>query len=511
MKNDEGLTRYASRPFPEFLSELVRQEATGVLTAMGAEAHRGIVIDDGVITAARSSLEEEKLGCFLVNRKWLDEEERKQILVSQGRADPPPFGEVLIENGFMSGSELEQELRELTLTIIRNAVTDGSAYTEFFPGAQSPHLDTLGPLSTMQVLFESARAFDDAEAKARFVGERSRRLRLVGTMDAFQADFQLTPAEAFILSRADGNPRILDIFQGSALPEEQVVSTLYTLFIGGMITVDGEDGSTSSDERTSPAPGDNELAWSDTETAERASIIQLADQAPKTDHYQALGVDRDATLETIKKAWASIRQRYGVSRSREPHLADLRTTLEAIQDRAQDAFQVLSDATTRRRYNDVLTNMDRDRKRRRGARLDRVIDTDARERLVEASLKRADELVRDGEMHSALQMLEQVCRMEPTAVSLVKLAQVQMRNPKWSDRALNSLKRALELDPASIDGWMELASFWQRQGNSERQERALAKVLQIDPEHHAALEAMKPLTERPMGSRIRSLFRRNKR
>ncbi|MEN8165462.1 MAG: hypothetical protein ABFS37_15140, partial [Acidobacteriota bacterium] len=132
MSIDERLQDYVTRPLPELLSDLVRQKASGILTAMGAQAHRGIVLVDGVIKAARSTLEEEKLGLFLVEKHWLDEKDRTQALLTQATADAPPLGEVLISRGFISASELEGELQELALTIIRRAAADTTAYTEFF-------------------------------------------------------------------------------------------------------------------------------------------------------------------------------------------------------------------------------------------------------------------------------------------------------------------------------------------------------------------------------------------
>ena len=55
MSIDERFQDYVSRPLPEILSELVQEGATGILTAMGVEAHRGIVLVDGEVKAARST------------------------------------------------------------------------------------------------------------------------------------------------------------------------------------------------------------------------------------------------------------------------------------------------------------------------------------------------------------------------------------------------------------------------------------------------------------------------
>ena len=507
MSVDERFQDYVSRPLPEILSELVQDKATGILTAMGVEAHRGIVLVDGEVTAARSTLEEEKLGLFLVGKNWLDEKDRAQALLTQATADAPPFGKVLVDRGFISASELDKELQELALTIIRRAASDSTAYTEFFEDPKGVHLGTLTHLTTTQVLLNVARAFEDIEAKHRRLSDRSCRVRLVKDLNVSLEDLEVTPTEAFVLSRAKGRPRLEDLIQGASLPEDEAVVTVYSLVIAGLIKI-GADGQEAEFQAESQAG--IEPDFSESQKSELLEIQTMAEAARRTDHYQALGLERSATDEEIIDAWASIRQRYAVSRTSEPHLGEAGPWLETIQDRAQDAYQVLGDPVTRRRYNSVMAGVDKARSRAEGRPVAPEVDSAARTALVEANLKRADELIRDGEVFSALQMLEQACAIDARPSALLKLAQLQLKNPKWDAKALRTLHKALEVDPKFIDVWLELADFWHRRGDVERRRKALEKVLSLDPNHpkavadHAGVARKKPL------SRMRNLFRSKK-
>ncbi len=476
---------------------------------MGAEAHRGIVLVDGAVKAARSTLEEEKLGLFLVGKHWLDEKDRAQALLTQATADAPPLGEVLISRGFISASELEGELQELALTIIRRAAADTTAYTEFFDDPEGVHLDTLTFLTTTQVLLNVARAFEGAEAKDKRIGNRSCRVRPTGNLEGLLADLDVTPTEGFILSRADDRPRLRDLIQGASMSESEAIATVYTLVIAGLITID--EGEEDTDHGEAVVQDQAEPALSEKEHNERTEIEHRAATAPRTDHYQALGLPRTATAEEIIDAWTSIRQRFAVSRTSEPHLGDAAAWLETIQDRAQDAYQVLGDPAMRRRYNTVLTRVDRDRGRMNGQPKTPEVDPDARAALVEANLKRADELIRDGEIFSALQMLEQACAIDARPGALLKLAQLQLKNPKWDSKALRTLQKALEVEPDFIDVWLELAEFWQRRGDSERQRKTLEKVLSLDANHPKAKEDYAVLSGKRPLSRLRRLFRPEKR
>lgn len=508
MSVDERLQNYVSRPLPEILSDLVQQKASGILTAMGAEAHRGIVLIDGDIKAARSTLESEKLGLFLVEKQWLDEKDRAQALLSQASSNAPPLGEVLISRGFISASELEHELQELALAIIRRAASDSTAYTEFFDEPEGVQNDTLTFMTTTQVLVNVARAFGDHEAKSNFLGDRNLRVKPTGDLEPLLADLDVTTTEAFVLSRTDGRPRLQDLIQGASMSEEQAVNTVYTLMIAGLIkTYEDEEGPARTE---TGATDTTESSWNEKDLDERTEIEQMAALAPRTDHYQALGLPRTATDDEIIDAWSAIRRKYAVTRTSEPHLKDARTWLETIQDRAQDAFQVLGDVAMRKRYDTVLAGVDRDRGRQDGQPKAAEIDRDARAALVEANLKRADELIRDGEIFSALQMLEQACAIEPRPGALLKLAQLQLKNPKWDIKALRTLQKALEIDPDAIDVWLELVDFWQRRGDSGRCRKALEKVQSLDPNHPQVREHKELLNPHKPMSRLRGLFRQKK-
>ncbi len=504
---NERFKSYRTRPFPEILADLVRGGASGVLTAMGVEAHRGVVIVDGEIVAARSSREDERLGRFLVERNWLDEPERAQSLLSQAVANAPPLGEVLVSKGFLSTSELEGELQELALMIVRKASADTTAYAEFFEnGGETHHLDTLAHLKPAQVLLTAARATSDIDAMKRRLGDGNRRVRPIPDLIRQIEDLELTTAEAFIISRTDAGPRLQDLIGIASMPPDEVIATLYTLSVAGLITI--RDADSSEDHQSSePDPGS---ALTPDQRAEREEIERLAEAAPRTDHYQALMIPRTATNDEVIEAWGRIRRRFAVSRTTEPHLADLGDRLKIIVERAHVAYDVLGNPRTRRRYDTVLAAVERERIRQNGETPPPEVDPVARAALVEANFKRADELIRDGDIYSALRMLEQACQMDPRPAGLLKLAQLQLKNPRWSAKALRTLQRALEADPRFVDAWIELAEYWKREGDAHQRRKALETILSISPDHPYAQADIIEVAKKTPLSRFASLFKKTK-
>ena len=120
-------------------------------------------------------------------------------------------------------------------------------------------------------------------------------------------------------------------------------------------------------------------------------------------------------------------------------------------------------------------------------------DPEARKALVEANLKRAEELVHDGELYLAIQLLEQACVLDPRPAELLKLSRLLLRNPLWTNRALTCMRRAIEADPQHVEAWIELAEFWRRRRHAERQRKALERALAVDPDSEHANEMYRDL------------------
>jgi tetratricopeptide (TPR) repeat protein len=166
--------------------------------------------------------------------------------------------------------------------------------------------------------------------------------------------------------------------------------------------------------------------------------------------------------------------------------------LERIVERARAAYEVLSHFRARTRYDEILKSLAKDRKPIEDAAR-AAVDAKARKALVEANLKRANELIKEDELYLAIQLLEQACALEPRPAELIKLSRLLQRNPLWVNRALACMRRAIEADPRNVEAWLELADFWRRRHHAERQRKSLERVLAIDPDNVRANQMYKDL------------------
>ena len=497
-----------ARPLASWLARLSAARATGFLVAVAGDERREILLTNGEVRAARSQVEDEKLGMWLVARGRISEDDRALNLLAQGGGVSPPLGHILVTRGHLSPDDLEAELQELALTIIRRAAAAPRTRCSFVDGGGKGQLDTLPNVVTSQIVLLAARSCQDIEGIRREIGSLQQRVQMSPSFKEMLEEIELTPTEGFLLSRLDAARDIAGLIRLSSLPEAQLFSSLYVLVLSGTVVLEGGaaavpapgldephpqagEDSGGAEHEADAAPG-AEGDFSQRQIDERKFIRKLSESVTKVDHYKALGLTPEANPAEIADAWNQMRSRYSPEAASRPHLRDMVTHLERIVERARGAYEVLSDYKARERYDRILKSVEKDRKTIESSGRGEV-DPKARKALVEANLKRADELIRDKEFYLAIQLLERACALDPRPDELLKLARLLQRNPLWSNRALACLRRAIETDPKHVESWLELADFWRRRNHAERQRKSLERALAIDPDNEAANRMYKEL------------------
>ena len=493
-----------NRPLPSMMADLATAGATGALSTTADAAVREIMYTKGEIRAARSYVEEEKLGTWLVGRGKISEDDRALMLLAQGGGAAQPFGQILVNKGYLTLEELDAELEQLALEIIRRAARALGSILEFIDGGGEGQLDTLPNVVTTEVVLLAAREFQDVDAIRKVIGPPDQSVKISGSLNDMLEDVQLTPTEGFLISRLDAAPDVAGLARLSSLPEEQTYNTLYTLLLSGTVIVgDGSQTEPPASLVEEKAPlkeqpaetveesGESEFDFTERQLEERRYILKLSDDITKIDHYRALDLTPEANPGEIKESWERIQNRFS-SENSVSHLRDMTAHLERIVERGRAAYEVLSTFRARTRYDEILKSLAQDRKPVEDAER-AAVDAEARKALVEANLKRADELIKEDEFYLAIQLLEQACALEPRPAELLKLARLLQRNPLWVNRALACMRRAIEADPKNVDAWLELAEFWRLRNHAERQRKSLERVLAIDADNERANKMYKSL------------------
>jgi hypothetical protein len=486
-------------PLPEVLGGLHRSSVTGVLRVVGMSATRELIMVGGELRAARSSVEQEKLGSWLVGRGVISNQDKAEGLSAQEGSDGPPLGHLLVTRRLISEAVLEAELQGLALSILERATVDERRRAEFVSGDHGQQLDTLPGIATPQLILCSARSLDDAVIKRSVLTSNGSIVYATEPIDAIVQAYHLEMAESILVGKLHRERSLEALRSIAMLSEPQFDGALYALKSAGIVGMrspretPGVPVAPSSETPRSP----DEITAHEISTPpdeERAVVTDLAARVGRLSHYQVLGVARDATYRQIFDAWDDYERRYHPRRTSEAHLSDLGDSLRRLHEKGMDAFETLSSPERRPRYDMILGSRVAAGEPDMPAVLTRPDATVAgTESPAGRQIARAEELARQGELVEAIRAYERACRLEPRPETLLRLGQLMLAHPRWANRALEQMRRAVEIDPRFVDGWLEVADFWRRRGSAERQRKALERALASDPGHRSAAEQYRAL------------------
>jgi tetratricopeptide (TPR) repeat protein len=206
------------------------------------------------------------------------------------------------------------------------------------------------------------------------VASSTRIARLVDGVDI--RTLPIGPEEAFVISRVDGASRDTDIAHGTGLPEPRVRAVLDRLRELGAVCFLGEpDPAGPTALRAAPAGsseapttmrspkgksgvppaaktnGKDRPALDDaTLLAVEAMLARLDDN----DHYQLLGIPRQATKKDIKAAYFTLIARFHPDKYFGAELGEAKAKLERVFARLTEAYDTLTRSQSRSEYDEGL-------------------------------------------------------------------------------------------------------------------------------------------------------------
>jgi len=105
--------------------------------------------------------------------------------------------------------------------------------------------------------------------------------------------------------------------------------------------------------------------------------------------------------------------------------------------------------------------------------------------------KAARELLSSGgDARLAYRLLSQAVEVAPDGESLAMMAEIEVANPLWRQRALDHFKQAVEIEPRLTSAWLGLGNYWSLRGQPDKQCRCLEKILSYDPKNQEVRRAL---------------------
>ncbi len=281
---------------------------------------------------------------------------------------------------------------------------------------------------------------------------------------------------AFALCQASPRPEtwaalvVLDLLGGlrwEADPgtEEPVEATADAPMIEIQISGGAPEATATADPQARSAMRDD---IDDRAAALRDEILTLHGRLKEIDHYELLGLDRDANHAKVKRAYLKAAKRLHPDRA--THLG-----LEEVKDAANDVFAqitrahgILSDVEQRRSYD---------------ASLEGHTEVDA-DRVAQAEVfyRKGEALLRAGNFLDAVDLLDAAVQVWPDEADYqAALAwALHRKNPPDNDAALAHFERALELGAAGAQTHLRMSLVVKEMGDLPRAGVLAQKARSID-------------------------------
>ena len=192
-------------------------------------------------------------------------------------------------------------------------------------------------------------------------GEQERIPRLAPDLDP--EDLELTPGEGFLLSRIDGATSWKTLCHIGGLSPLEVDRALERFEAKGVIVVDAKGQARAAKAATAPAEP-KKLVESKAQVDAGLGIpvdlqqrILEFEQGLDRPYHELLGVERSADVKDIKRAYFKLSREYHPDRYFRRNTGHFGARLERIFRRVAEAYELLSDPTTRAEIERSLASM----------------------------------------------------------------------------------------------------------------------------------------------------------
>jgi serine/threonine protein kinase/tetratricopeptide (TPR) repeat protein len=568
-KPPTGQAANPSRLF-RLLREVYVGSKSGHLHFTAGSHCRSLRILKGQILFGKSDVEGEHLGDVLVRHGMITEDDRKKA-VEKVLSERRRLGEVLVSEEVLDRARLEEALG-LHVREILFAMLEGPEGSHSFEetGETLPAVDAVCPLSTGEVILEATRYVQDPELVRKVLGDTSRRLALSPNPMLRSQKITLTPVDGFVMSRVDGTLSAQEVLSLSPMPVEDTERSLFGLVCTGIIGYEDTTNQHRTNPRvsrsqprtttvgpvatgtkpptppaarttappsplpeappeptTNPGSGSEETAAgsrgsgaSEQDTEELRRLVVETHERLKRDHFEVLGLERSATPDDVRQAYACFARALHPDARRPPELADLEEKARDVFLRVTAAYEALKDPETRRRYEIAFEPSKLRRppsppaptpeaKKEEAAAPPPPAkpETDPRTSGFDpaATLRDAEALFAKKEYWDVIQKVEPLLPQTEgphRTRGVLLLARAYMKNPHWQKRAEEALLRLLDDDPQCTPAYLFLAQIYAGQDLPSRARSMYRKVVELEPENQvarAALEGLEPAPEEEPG------------
>ena len=527
-------------PLTAILTALQRSKKTGALIVSRNDQERIIYIRNGDVIFAASKYIGDGFGEMMLKtgRLTLDQFERASAEV---RLTKKRLGTVLVELGYISPKDLFNAVTFQVKEIILSLFTwiDGAYRFDDGP-LPSEEVITL-KMSVANLILEGIKRIQDWSFLRSGLPDLSIALEMTTDPLILFQDMQLKDEERALLAAIDGRQSIRGVFAASDLNAFETLKLLRFFLAIGLARpviapaeaaaepdaqpVVGAKPGEVADEAPPPThdlespppiapearraeevavdtgapslPPEPEPLPTRDEVFERSGDESLGTQKitdayqalAQQNHYEVLGVTREASRDEVKRAYFRLAKMYHPDRHFQPGMSGLKETLETLFRRITEAYDTLLMERTRKAYDAELT-------------LKKFGRRDRRERTVGPADKAAHSVAeaqaawKNGDTSTAVYLFEQAVAVAPDRAAYHTLLAQALSQLKGRQRdAETHFKRAIELEPATAENYIGLGLLYKAGKFDQRALQRFEEALVWDPDNTTARNEIRKLKQ----------------
>lgn len=499
-------------PFAEVAAEIMAAHLSGSLRLQDGDKKGVVYFRNGRLVFAASNLKEHRIVSLLASKGRVD---RNALNDLPNAGNDFELSSHLARKGVLTKDEADNLFREQTAGIATSILSWKEGEWTFSPLARVR--DGLEyDIRFREILANYSRSLPKDLVLSRFKTTDERFTR----SELNDLSIQLTPEEAFVLSRAmDGPISVEAILRVAPMAESHAFHLVYTLWLAGFLV--RTDRQRVIDERTVALFKNARL-----ELKREAKIVSIpapskdtAEKPPVNDppkqtvdpaitleqylervekaatYYDVLGVDKSVDSDELKRAYFSLAKQFHPDKFRSQGPEILRRIEEAFTSLSQ-AHETLKTAELREIYDYRMRKQLAERDNEAGTK---VGNASLQAEQAAESFERGYSLLMDGDAAGAIPFLARAAHYSPRVAKYRAFyGKALAHDPKQRHKAESEMQAALKIDSSNPAIRLMLAEFYLEIGLIKRAEGELNRLLAQFPNNAAARKMLAELaSQRP--------------
>ncbi|HET7786794.1 MAG TPA: DnaJ domain-containing protein [Myxococcales bacterium] len=481
----------SEKPVAAIFVQLLRERATGVLTVAQDSVRRAVTFQQGMVRFAQSNVRAESVGAAQIASGVIKQTSFDRA-VALAKQQNIPLHEALASARVMTPEQLKVGLRQQTSDVCVGAlgVVEGTYKFEQKPLEAVSGVPDMRA-SPVALVLEAARRLGKPaaarpwlEAHAHEHVSRSPELdREVFALKTFWPGEAVTP-------QAGPGRTVGEALSWIKAPE---LPLFQWLCMSGLLLLSGSAArAPAKPEPQSVAAAvdeDRGKVFSPESQAARRMLFGERDHLRDASHYEVLGVQQNASVDEIKRAYFDAAKRFHSDSFSGLDLGSARRAAEELFARVNEAYSVLSDKN-RRADHDVYLD-----RKAKGLPTDVGVILKA-----EAFFQKGEALFRAGRWEEAEAQFRQAIALNDTEAEFhAYLGMAMFRRSGRPEDGLQHAEKALEMDGRLHSATLFLAQMYEAQGDPERARAQLRKAIEKDPDFAQAKDELRRLRNQPAG------------